>query len=810
MHLSTFRELMKKKLHYSFSHFLLLVVLLSLVSSLSQKCFAQVLTQSIRGQVINKISLKPIAGAHILLFGTNKGVLCDQNGNFILMNVPIGRQSIICSNLGFETLQSEEFILISGKEFVLNFEMSEKKTDLDTFNLTGQADPSRPVNESAFVSARSFGAEDTERIPAAINDPGRMAIAFPGVMSGTDESENKVFVRGNTSYALLWRIEGVDIPNPNHFAAPGAGGGGIPVFSGHLLGQSDFFTGGMPAEYGNTLSGAFDIHFRKGSTQKKQYRVKAGVIGIDLATEGPIKKNQSSYLINYRYSTLGLLSQMGFYLAGDRTINAFHDLSFNLVFQSKDQRKKTTLFGITGFSDEHHLPVEPPTKRNLAFSEQSENRKKPANMGAFGLTHTRTLSDRSSIKYTLALVGSDIQRKFDTLNFDNEPFRYDTQRHKELRIATNITYQYQLSSKTKLKSGIILNLINYDFLKIESSRNQNDTTSFTDLTSFSGKGFTQTGQGYTQLTHAISERLSVNTGVHILYLFLNRTSSVDPRISFQYRLPKRHTMALAYGIYSQLLPLNSYFYTQKHAEAVTYPNRNLSLPRSHHFILSYRYHTLNNWKLTFEAYYQYLQKIPVESENSVGYSMLNYPDVFLGTPLISKGKGKNRGLDISIEKFFTNDFYCLISASAFKSNYKTVEKEYYNSVFNRRFSSASTFGKEFRFKNSSVLQAGTRILYGGGFRYTPSDIERSVQEGRLVLQTHDYFANQLTPYFRIDTRLSYRSNKRKYSSILSLDIQNATGRKNYTAVSYNQYDNLLYPARNGSGIVPVLSYQIDF
>ncbi|RFS14014.1 TonB-dependent receptor [Emticicia sp. C21] len=779
--------------------------------------FAQNKTQVVRGSVIDRITRQPIVGASVQITSTTQGAISDASGLFSIPNVAIGRRSVKCSSIGYETYSSEEFILNSAKEVVLTIELSEATGDLQEVKITASQNTSRPVNDLAFVSARSFTVEETERIPASVNDPGRMALAYPGVKAGRDENENKIVVRGNSPFGILWRLEGIDVPNPNHFAQPGSGGGGITVFSAQLLSRSDFFTGGMPPEYGNAIAGAFDIRFREGNQQKREYRTKIGLLGLDFSTEGPIAKGRSSYLINYRYSTLGLLSQMGFYLVGERVSNLFQDLSFNVAFHSKDGKKTTTLFGLGGLSTEHYFPVEDPEKRVLGKADNWEDRIRPANMGAIGLTHSSNINEKSSIKYVVAVIGSSIKRFSDTLSLKDERFRYDTQAYKEFRLAGAVAYNYKFSNKTRLKTGAILNYIDFDFFKETAARKSVSDVNQPNAgrqVSVNGSGSTQTAQAYAQIVQNLGKGLTLNAGLHLMHLFLNNTSSVEPRLSLQYRSPNAHTFSFAYGLYSQLLPMSAYFYTRKDTVAgvisESKPNKSLSFPRSNHFILSYNYVTPSLWKFSAEAYYQLLNKVPVEPKSGSGYWMLNFADNFPESAVVSKGRGRNYGIDLSVERFFSKKYYLVLTGSLFDARYQTIDGQWYNSAFNDKFSTAITFGREFVFKNGSVFQIGGRSIFNGGFRYTPLDVTASAKEKTYIMLKGADYSLQAPAYFRLDGRVSYRTNRQKYATVVSLDVQNTTNKINVTSVQYNSVENRLETRKTGNGFVPVLSFQIDF
>ena len=779
--------------------------------------FAQNKSQTVRGTVIDRVTRQPVIGASISVVGTTQGSITDASGAFSIVNVVIGRRSVKCTSVGYESFSSEEFILNSVKEVVLTIDLKESIGDLQEVKITASQNTSRPVNDLAYVSARSFTVEETERIPASVNDPGRMALSYPGVKAGRDETENRIIVRGNSPFGILWRLEGIDVPNPNHFAIPGSSGGGITVFSAQLMSRSDFFTGGMPAEYGNALSGAFDIRFREGNQQKREYRTKIGLLGLDFSTEGPIQKGRSSYLVNYRYSTLGLLSQMGFYLVGERVSNLFQDLSFNLAFHSKDGKKTTTVFGLGGLSEEHYMPVDAPEKRILGKADNWEDKVKPSNMGAIGITHTININEKSSLKYVVAAIGSYQNREYDTLNLKNVRYRYETQKYQDARLAASVAYNYKFNAKTRLKTGAILNFVTFDFFKETAPR-----TSISDITQFNagrqtsvnGSGSTQTSQAYAQIVQNLGTGLTMNAGLHLMYLFMNKTSSVEPRFSIQYRSPNAHSLSFAYGLHSQMLPMSAYFYQRKDTLdgkiVITKANQNLLFPRSNHFILSYNYVTPKLWKFSAEVYYQMLNRVPVEPKAGSTYWMLNFGESFPETPTVSKGKGKNKGIDLSVERFFSKKYYLLITGSVFDSKYQTFDGKIYNSAYNDRFSTALTFGKEFLFKNGSVFQLGGRSIFNGGYRYTPIDVAESAKQKRYVALKGADYAAQAPNYFRIDGRISYRTNRRKSASVVSLDVQNAINRINVTSIQYNSVTNKLEPRKTGSGFVPILSYQLDF
>ena len=784
---------------------------------ISTICFSQN-TQTIYGTVVDKDTRQAIIGASINIEGSDPiiGTVSDENGSFTLKNVPIGRHALRCQYIGYSVFLSEGFIVNSVKENFIEIGLVEEAILIDGVVVKGLRYGNEPINEASVVSTRSFSVEETERIPAGANDPGRMALAYPGVQQGKDDSENDIIIRGNSSFGMLWRLEGIDIPNPNHFARPGTSGGGITVFSAQLLDRSDFSTGAMPAEYGNAISGAFDVHLRPGNKEAKNHRVKIGVLGLDFATEGPIKKSKASYLVNYRYSTLSILNQFGFNLVGERVDNDFQDLSFNVSIDGKNPSTQFNLFGMGGLSEEHYRPVAEPEERSYETSNHWEDRIQGSNMGLVGFNFTKLIDETAYVKWVGAVMGSEIFRSYDTLSLSDARFRYNTQEYLDNRISTAVTFNKKLASGIKLKTGLIAHQIFYRFFKETAPRKTtSDITNPDNQRSISidGDGNTQTVQAFVQTNKQINNKLSINAGIHFLLLGLNGKSSIEPRLSLKYQMNEQHNFSLAYAELSKALPFGAYFYNYHDSisNQLIRPNEDLPFVKATHLIASYNYFTKSQLRLSIEGYYQGLRNVLVASEErEEPYWMLNaQQDVpeFLVNP---EGTGLNYGVDVALEKFFTNQLYFLFTGSRFESKFTLPDGRSFNTRFGTKWASTFTIGREFNFKKGSVLQLGTRILYNGGFRYTPLDVNASLEQGSYIADYSRSWEEQVNPYFRIDTRVSYRYNKPKFAGIISLDIQNVMNKQNNNRAGYDPVNNVLTFRDHPSGLIPVLSFQFDF
>ncbi len=350
----------------------------------------------------------------------------------------------------------------AGKELVLTVALEEAIGQLTEVTVKPTVEKDNPLNEMATVSARTFSVEETQRFAAAVNDPARMATAYAGVV-GASDGNNTIVIRGNTPNGLLWRMEGVEIPNPNHFANVGTASGGISILSAQPLANSDFMTGAFPAEYGNALSGVFDLRLRRGNNQRAEHTIQAGVLGVDVSGEGPFSKSyKGSYLFNYRYSTLGLLSRLGLDIGPG--VTTFQDFSAT-IYLPTNRAGTCTIFGFGGLSSQNVQAMRDSATWTTNYDRYDE--RFSANTGAVGLTHSVNMGRRAFLKTVVSASGYQNKYRGDYLTETYTPEARYREQYTIPKSIISSTLTYKFNARHTLRAGVIGAQIGYTLLREE-------------------------------------------------------------------------------------------------------------------------------------------------------------------------------------------------------------------------------------------------------------------------------------------------------------------------------------------------------
>jgi hypothetical protein len=765
-----------------------------------EKANGQSLTQTIRGTIVDQVSQMPLPGANVIILNSDPilGETSDADGNFKISKVPVGSYTLKISFIGYKEMILPNVMVNSGKEVVLQINLEEDVVQMQEIVVTA-TQKDKTINEMSVVSTRTFSVEETRKFAAAVNDPARMVTSYAGVVSA-DDGNNSISIRGNSPFGLLWRMEGVDIPNPNHFANAATAGGGISILSSQLLANSDFSTGAFSAEYGNALSGVFDLKLRKGNNEKAEYTVQAGFLGTDVAAEGPLNRNKKgSYLVNYRYSTLSMLSKLGVPL-GDFVTN-FQDLSFN-IHLPVNKNNSVNVFGFGGLSDQ----TSEAEKDSLGWKDNIDryNSIYKSNTGAVGIKYNSILSANTFLQNAIVFSGVSIVSEEEILLKDYIATTDNINKLDNSKITWSSVLNHKVNPRLSLHSGFYFNMLQY---KVHSK--EREETSNVLETLMNSNGQTQTLQAFAQANYKVTDKLTINGGLHYLQLMLNNSYAVEPRLAFQYTLNDVSSVNFGYGLHSQIQPLGTYFGQTEESGITTLPNKNLKLSRAHHFVAGYDRSLTQNLRIKSEIYYQHLFDIPVEREAGSTNSIINQQWGFVTDPMVSKGSGRNYGIEFTLEQFLHNNVYFLLSTSLYESKYKAIDGVWRDTRFNANRNVSFTAGKEFNWKKNRTFGINIRTIYSGGFRTTPVNVAASLAKGETVWQEDKAFSEQVPDYFRTDIRISLKRNRAKSTHTISLDLQNATNRKNVFGEFFDPLTGNVKTAYL-TPLIPILAYRVEF
>ena len=650
------------------------IILLVLITSPIIRLNSQELTQTIRGVVFDKTTEEPLVGANVFIENSKPllGVATDENGNFRIQFVPVGRQTIIITFLGYNNRYIRNVNINSAKQIYLEIKLEEQVQKLDEIVVKAFS-KNRPKNNMALISARSFTIDETERFAGSWGDPSRMVANYVGVVTVGDQ-RNDIIIRGNSPLGLLWRFEGVDIPNPNHYGTMGTTGGPISILNSNLLTNSDFYTGAFPAEFGNALSGVFDLSMRNGNNEIREHLIQMGFNGFELGTEGPIsKKNKSSYIINYRYTMMELMDKLGLYDVGG--IPIYQDISFKFNFPFT-KFGSFSIFGIGGISE---MDLNENLEENEFESLTTEvipgtKVKYKSKMGVVALAHSIIINKKHNLKTSISISGNQSITDVDTIKDENNYTDFYNDNYKEINSSFYTSFKTKINAKNIIKTGISYK--NYN-LKYFDEYFESKYQKFLNLTDADDNiGLLKI---YFQWVHKFTDKINLNNEI-----------TIEPRIGIKYNFNNKHSINMGYGLHNQMQPRINYFtktVIDTLNEIYIETNRNLKFSKSHQFVLGYDFNITNNLRLKVETYYQHLYNIPVE-KNSSSFSMLNYGAQFHNEKvdsLLNNGSGRNFGLELTFEKFLSDNYYFLLTTSLFESKYKGSDGIERNTAFNGNF-----------------------------------------------------------------------------------------------------------------------------
>lgn len=763
----------------------------SLATTVPILLHAQPPLAELSGRVLDVRSYQPVPGAAVRLQPGNVSLTTttDSTGHFRIAAIPVGHYALLVSALGYDSLEVPELWLRAGKQSEQRLLLSPSAHQLGTVTISPEA-----REQLQPLGLRPFTVEQSLRWPATFFDPARLVTALPGV-AGVNDQANHLSIRGNSPNANAWTLEGAEIVNPSHTGNAGTAsdlptlsGGGVNILSAQMLATSSLLTGVLPPDRDNALGGILDMRLRNGNMQRQEWTLQAGLLGIDASTEGPIGKGgRSSYLVNYRYSTVGLLGAMGVDL-GDEAIT-FQDLAFHVALPA-GKRGEWHLFGMGGNSSNVFEAVHDTTVWKV--DKDSRNIDYSSSMGAAGAHLRIPLGRHATLTSTIALSEIDQERSEDMLRTDYTAMWHMETALGERKLSGTAQVEGAVGARFRYSAG--------------AGATERRLTSWLNSDEHGWLLRPWANAGW-----SLTEHLQATAGIGVAYFTFTREAAAEPRVSLEWRMRHGRKLALAAGGRSQLPQWQSF-------GVGVWPllvQPAIGLTRSQDIVLGYDHPVGRRLMLHAEAYLQQLTNVPVEAAGlpfniAPTYSLVNAWDEPAPVPLQATGKARNAGVELSADHHFANDLFWQANASLYSSMYTDVAGHGHRSRWDGQYLFNLFGGKEFKKEKEDRVRTwgvSARANVMGG-AWNPPLPAYTDQNGAVVFTGNPDW-EQLPGYYRIDLRVYLKKDRKGRTGLWAVDLQNLSGAQN-AAFRYFDVRKHEVVTKYQLGLIPNLSYRIEF
>lgn len=780
--------------------------------------------QSVRGTVKDAITGEPLVGATVKIAEMNgmTGAVSDIDGNFSINVGKAGRFTIETSYVGYEPSVMKEVMIAGSKETLLNIELRENNREISEVVVRPRVNKEATVNPLALAGGVMLSMEEASRYAGGYNDPARLVTAFAGISGSSDG--NDISVHGNSPQTMQYRIEGIEVFNPTHFAdLYGVGYGVVGALNSNVVGNSDFFVSTFNANYNNSLSGVFDIKLRPGNNNTYEHNIQLGTVGLEGTSEGPIsKKNNSSYILNYRYGFTGFANKIGL-LTDLGSVIDFQDFSVKLNFPTK-KAGTFSVFGMFMFDKGWDEKLKLEDVHSLF--DAGNNDYGLDNLLA-GVTHKIHFGKDWTWRTTAAynMMHTYFNSFYWNLKFDSnnalvgygegkEPFSYLKQN--EDRVVFNTELTKQVTKKWLTQFG---GEYSHRFFDLSYRSADKVYEPVPALPFYATKDNTGLANLFWTNHLELTNNFALNIGVSGNYFMLNKELSLEPRVSAKWDINEKNSLSLGYGLHSMVEKLDTYFYQDEKGNMV---NKNLDLTKSHQTLLTFMHKFTDNLNLRFNAYYQYGFDVPVGIDGS-NFCTVNREFRYIDEALVSKGNTRNYGADLTLEQYMQHGYYGQINGSLFKSEYRGVDKVWHNQKFDRGYMIKFLAGKEWMMgkRKQNQLNVSFKYTLQGGLRYTPIDLvemqrnlaaynagkEALYEEN--VLKKNEVMSGKFDPSNVFDLTISYKINGKKVSHTIAFEGLNVLQTEYPFAQRFDLKTGQIRVDKGGVSL-PNFFYRMDF
>ncbi len=736
----------------------------------------------IKGFVFNSTSNQPIEFATVAIEGTTLGMQTNETGNYEFKNLSPGLYNLVVSYVGFKKKSVLEIQVSNAKPAIVDVDLDETASELNEIVVQGS---SFNRSEESPVSLRTIGVNEIQRNPGGNRDISKVIQSFPGV-SYTASFRNDIIIRGGAPNENRFYLDGVEVPNINHFATQGASGGPVGMINVDFIKEVEFYSGAFPANRGNTLSSVFNFTQKDGRSDHLGLTATVGSSDIGLTLEGPITK-KSTFLISARRSYLQFL----FKTLGLPFLPTYNDFQFKnrIKINTKNEITIIGLGAIDDFALNLSADSTPSQKYILGYLPSNEQwsytggivYKHFSKRSYQSVVVSRNHLNNTSFKYFNNDESQNLILKYASEEIENKLRIENTYNHNGFKINYGSGYEFvQYKNNTFNRISIPSGIQLIDFA---SELNFNKFSLFIQATrGFFGERFIVSLGGRTDFNDFSKD-------------MKNPFKQISPRASITYNISEKLSLNFNSGIYYQLPAYTVLGYRDSNNLLVNKLN-GIKYISSKHLVVGTEYNTMTNTRIAVEGFYKFYNNYPFLTNDSVSLANLGGDFGVIGNePAISNSEGKSYGIEFLIQQKYFKGFYGLASVTLYRSLFENRDKVLIPSAWDNQIVIAITAGK----KIGKTWEIGAKWRFSGGTPYTPFDVSRSSLisvwdiSGRGLLDYSQLNSYRIKSFHQLDFRIDKKFFFKKINLNTYIDIQNAYNFKSegqpYLDVQRDEFGN---------------------
>ena len=720
----------------------------------------------VKGTVIDKSSRQPLEFINVMIVGLNKGGVTNAEGKFSIGQVPPGIYRLQASAIGYKTVTTPEYIL-STRDLHIQIEMEENQTELEGVTVT--ASPFRRDIESP-VSLRIIGLQEIEKSPGANRDISRIVQSYPGVTFSPIGYRNDLIVRGGSPSENRFYLDGVEIPNINHFSTQGASGGPVGILNADLIREVNFYTGAFPTDKGNALSSVLDFKLRDGDMERNSLKATLGASEVSLASNGHLGK-KTSYLVSVRQSYLQFLFDM----LGLPFLPTFTDAQFKLKTRF-DARNELTVLGLGGID-----------KMKLNTKADDEDNE-------YILSYLPKIQQET---FTLGAVyrhyaGAHVQSvvaSHSYLNNRNTKYQQNDEsdpEHLMLRLrSTEQNTQLRLENSSSFRNWKVTVGTSLDYSQYSNTTFQKVYTDHAQTFDYhTYLGIMRWGLFGTVNYTSIDERFTASLGLradanNYSAAMKDLSDQLSPRLSLSYQLTEHWSLSGNAGLYYQLPPYTALgFKNNNGLYANKYALRYMQVSQGS---VGLNWRKGDTFEVSVEGFYKDYDKIPLSVADGIPLTCKGNDYGVIGNELLtSTAQGRSYGAELLLKWLVAKKLNLASSFTLFKSEYRTdKESEYIASAWDNRF----IFNLRGTYNLPRHWSVGMKVSCIGGAPYTPYDADKSSlvtawnAQGKPYYDYTRYNEERLPAFTQVDIRIDKTFYLKRCMLGFYIDLQNIAGSK---------------------------------